>query len=73
MYTQWRVNPADVIYVGDNIAKDFQAPQQLGMKSVWFKNPDGLYYVDEELPKRSILNLNELLRIIDKDESNANI
>ena len=30
-------------YVGDNINKDFIAPQQLGMRSIWFKNPDGLY------------------------------
>ena len=30
-------------YVGDNVNKDFVAPQQLGMRSIWFKNPDGLY------------------------------
>lgn len=30
-------------YVGDNVNKDFIAPQQLGMRSIWFKNPDGLY------------------------------
>lgn len=30
-------------YVGDNIAKDFVAPQKLGMKSIWFRNADGLY------------------------------
>lgn len=41
--TRWRLNPADIVYVGDNPAKDFQAPQQLGMKSVWYKNADGLY------------------------------
>lgn len=43
MATRWRLNPADVVYVGDNPAKDFQAPQQLGMRSVYFNNPDGLY------------------------------
>ena len=43
MATRWRLNPADIVYVGDNPAKDFQAPQQLGMKSVWFKNPEGIY------------------------------
>lgn len=43
LLTRWRFNPADVIYVGDNLTKDFQAPQQLGMKSIYFKNPDGLY------------------------------
>ena len=43
MMTRWRLNPADIVYVGDNPAKDFQAPQQLGMRSIWFRNADGLY------------------------------
>ena len=43
MMTRWRLNPAEVVYVGDNLGKDFQAPQQLGMKSLWFRNADGLY------------------------------
>lgn len=32
-----------MLYVGDNINKDFIAPKELGMKSVWFKNSNGLY------------------------------
>ena len=32
-----------MLYVGDNIKKDFIAPQKLNMKSVWFKNLEGLY------------------------------
>lgn len=43
MMTRWRLNPQDIIYVGDNPAKDFQAPQQLGMRSLWIKNADGIY------------------------------
>lgn len=43
MVTKWRLNPADIVYVGDNPAKDFQAPRQLGIKGIYFKNPDGLY------------------------------
>lgn len=46
MLTRWRVNPADVVYIGDNPAKDFQAPQQLGMKRIWFRNRDGIYAMD---------------------------
>ena len=30
-------------YIGDNIRKDFIAPEQLGMKAIWFRNKDGLY------------------------------
>ena len=43
LVNRWRLNPADIVYVGDNPAKDFQAPQQLGMRSVYFVNQDGLY------------------------------
>lgn len=43
MYTRWRLDPAVVVYVGDNAEKDFHAPQQLGMRSIWFRNTDGLY------------------------------
>lgn len=31
-------------YVGDNIEKDFVAPEKLGMRCIWFRNPDGIYY-----------------------------
>lgn len=30
-------------YVGDNMQKDFFAPESLGMRTIWFRNPDGLY------------------------------
>jgi len=43
MQTRWRLNPANIVYVGDNPAKDFKTPQQLGMQSLWVKNDDGLY------------------------------
>ena len=31
------------VYVGDNIAKDFSAPQKLMMQCIWFNNCSGLY------------------------------
>lgn len=43
MLTRWRMNPSEAVYVGDNPAKDFQAPQQLGMKCVVVQNSEGLY------------------------------
>ena len=33
-----------MVYIGDNIKKDFIAPKRLGMQCIWFKNEDGLYY-----------------------------
>lgn len=56
--TRWRLNPADVVYVGDNADKDFQAPQRLGMRSVWFKNEDGLYSSSEKT--RFVCNISEV-------------
>ena len=33
-----------MVYVGDNIAKDFQAPEMIGMQCIWIRNKDGIYY-----------------------------
>lgn len=33
----------EMAYVGDNIKKDFISPERLGMRSIRFLNPDGLY------------------------------
>ena len=59
MLTRWRLNPADVVYVGDNPDKDFQAPQQLGMKCVYFKNRLGLYS-NGYYSGKTIASINEL-------------
>lgn len=32
-----------IVYVGHNAEKDFQAPKQLGMRSAFFRNMDSLY------------------------------
>lgn len=58
MLTRWRMNPEDVVYIGDNIEKDFQAPQQLGMKSIYFNNCNGLYKT--EVDRVSITSICEL-------------
>ena len=34
-----------MVYIGDNLAKDFIAPEELGMETIYFKNSDGLYYM----------------------------
>lgn len=34
---------SDMGYVGDNLKKDFIAPEKLEMESIWFRNKDGLY------------------------------
>ena len=64
MVTRWRLNPADVVYIGDNVEKDFQAPQQLGMRSMWFRNEDGLYSGELVECKDQFSSISELLSII---------
>ncbi len=44
MQNRWRIPFEQLIYIGDNPAKDFQAPNQLGMAHICFDNPNGLYY-----------------------------
>ena len=61
LITRWRLNPADVVYVGDNPVKDFQAPQQLGMRSLWFKNVCGMYSKDRSVLHKYITDINEIV------------
>ena len=42
---RWMLPYEALVYVGDNIQKDFQAPRQLGMKWVWVRNEDGIYKI----------------------------
>lgn len=41
---EWDMQPDQMCYIGDNISKDFIAPEQLGMRCIWFHNPEGIYY-----------------------------
>ena len=61
---RWRLPYSTLLYVGDNPAKDFQAPRQLGMKSVWFDNSDGLYSADPDCGYERIGSIGELRDLI---------
>ena len=43
MQRKWRVPFEQMMYVGDNADKDFQAPKQLGMQWMLINNGEGLY------------------------------
>lgn len=64
MQNRWRLPASQMLYVADNPAKDFQAPQQLGMKSVWFRNMDGLYRV-KGVNSKNIYNIWAVFNISD--------
>ena len=64
MQNKWRIPFEQLLYVGDNINKDFQAPKQLGMRYLYFKNSNGLYNSsDDGLEFRYIIEqINNLLK-----------
>lgn len=56
MKEHFNVEYDEMIYIGDNPIKDFQAPQQLGMKYCHFQNRNGLYY-DEKVVRKFDKNI----------------
>lgn len=65
MQTRWRLPASEIVYVGDNPAKDFQAPQQLGMKAVWYRNPYGLYNDKNLKASGFAFEINKLNQVIE--------
>lgn len=51
MQRRWQLPFEQIIYVGDNLEKDFKATRLLGIKSVCVQNEDGLYKNNVELNK----------------------
>ena len=43
MQNRWRVPFEQLVYVGDNPNKDFQAPRQLGMRWIYLFKKNGIY------------------------------
>lgn len=64
MQNRWRLPFEQIMYVGDNPNKDFQAPKQLGMRWVYFANEDGLYSSEEINDQLQVADLNKLLNKI---------
>lgn len=65
MINRWRLNPSEVVYIGDNISKDFQAPKQLGMKNILFNNAEGLYFTNNtDNGYEMINNISELYNLL---------
>jgi putative hydrolase of the HAD superfamily len=46
MQEYFQVPFKQMVYIGDNLRKDFAAPQKLGMRCIYFKNADGLYSIE---------------------------
>jgi len=44
MQKKWNISYESMIYIGDNIDKDYLAVRQLGIRFWWFRNRDGIYW-----------------------------
>ena len=64
MQNRWRLPFEQIIYIGDNPNKEFQAPKQLGMRWIYYKNEDGLYSAGIDCIKNKIYTLNGLVAYI---------
>ena len=64
MTTRWKLHPSSIIYVGDNPIKDFQGPRQIGMKTLFFKNSDGLYSCDDINSVEYVDSINKMSKTI---------
>lgn len=53
MQRRWKIPFEELIYIGDNIYKDFQAPKQLGMQWIHINNSNGIYCDAESLTEVS--------------------
>lgn len=65
MRTRWNMRFEDITYVGDNPAKDFQAPIQLGMSGVYFDNKDGIYAREYDFYGMGITRIRSLSELYD--------
>jgi FMN phosphatase YigB (HAD superfamily) len=48
MQKRWRIPFEQIIYLGDNVDKDFQAPKQLGMQYMLINNGNGIYATSKD-------------------------
>lgn len=60
MQRRWGIPFDRMLYVADNRAKDFRAPRELGMRSLYFENGDGLYATDSNLPLKTVRSIAEM-------------
>ena len=52
-----------MVYIGDNPRKDFSAPTALGMQTVFFRNPEGLYYTEEKSDHPEVTSFSDLMKL----------
>ena len=61
MQRRWGLPFEQMVYVGDNPKKDFQAPKQLGIRTLYFENEDGLYTTCSAVGIKTIKKVYEIV------------
>ena len=61
---RWRLNAEEIVYVGDNLTKDPQAPKQLGIQFIYLNNKNGLYSTDKKAQYITINKLSDIKELI---------
>lgn len=64
MQRRWKLPFEQILYIGDNPHKDFQAPRQLGMRGILFNNKDGLYRTQSDIKEMAIDSITELEEVL---------
>lgn len=60
MQRRWGIPFEQMVYIGDNAEKDFQAPKQLGMRSIFCRNKDGIYFDSSKNDVQEIDKISDL-------------
>jgi HAD superfamily hydrolase (TIGR01549 family) len=65
MRNRWKLPFEQIVYIADNAEKDFQAPKQVGMQSIWLHNEDGLYNQNDvtQIAMTSVTNFIRFMEI----------
>jgi len=71
MLDEFRIMPAQAVYIGDNVEKDFKGPKELGMLSIRIARNDGIYKdvitISEDFePDYSINSLLDVVNLLAK-------
>lgn len=64
---RWKIPYGQLVYIGDNPVKDFQAPKQLGMQWIWLNNKNGLYADSQDYfssDEKIALNIKEIADLL---------
>ena len=66
MQTKWKFDPSEIVYIGDNPVKDFQAVSQLGMKGVYFCNSQGVYFSRDDIcrPNYTVMTITDIVGLL---------